>query len=157
LADMQPPPEPQAQKPAEAPPAEPIAPIIEVKKEPGPLLRAVQNGTLTLIEELINAGEDVNERNEDGKSVLYLAVEIGSTDIAALLLNVPSLDVHAADKQGLSPLHLAGENGDLAMVKLLLKHGADADRLDKNGQTAADHARFENHTEVYDYLKRYEN
>ena len=48
--------------------------------------------------------------------------------------------INAADKFGMSPLHHACAEGHVETAALLIQLGADADRLDKEGQTALDSA-----------------
>lgn len=136
------------QQPQEAP--QPITE--EIKNDSAALLAAVQDADITRITELINAGEEINQKTKEGKSALYLAVEAKNQEMAALLLKSPSIDVNAADKRGLSPLHVAAKDGNLAMVKLLIKSGANSRLLDVNGLTPAYHARLNGYTEVYNYL-----
>ena len=38
----------------------------------------------------------------------------------------------------MTPLHYAADRGQVALVRLLLEHGADITALDDDGQTAAD-------------------
>ena len=44
------------------------------------------------------------------------------------------------DKDGWTPLYLASIRGALAVVRLLLEHGADVKVKDKNGETALQEA-----------------
>ena len=56
-------------------------------------------------------------------------------EVAGLLLGAGA-DPNARDKNGQTPLMLAAENGDLAMVRWLLDHGADPSLKDDLGETA---------------------
>ena len=50
------------------------------------------------------------------------------------------VDVTASDRRGISPLHLAAENGLVAIVRELALFGAEVDCEDLNGQTPLDYA-----------------
>ena len=78
-------------------------------------------------------GEDVNDVNDDNQTVLmYLAAICSRSEnhfsILRLLLEQPSIDVNVVDKNRLTALHVATQQGNIAAVKLLL---ADK-RLDVN-------------------------
>ena len=47
-------------------------------------------------------------------------------------------DVHGVDREGKTPLHMASMRGSGVLVRLLLKHGADANVKDKKDLTPAD-------------------
>jgi uncharacterized protein len=56
--------------------------------------------------------------------------------------------VNARQQGGWVPLHAAAQNGDRAMVELLLRHGADVTLANDEGKTAAMIARDKGHTDV---------
>ncbi|KAA8900228.1 hypothetical protein FN846DRAFT_989152 [Sphaerosporella brunnea] len=71
----------------------------------------------------------------ESKSPLILSAQKGLIDSMRLLLD-QNLDKDAQDNSGRTALHYAAENGDEAIVRLLVEHGA-SDRLkDKNGKIA---------------------
>lgn len=78
---------------------------------------------------LIRSGADVNARSDDGRTPLLIATTWpGSYDVVKLLLDHqanPSQTV-SSYKGPLTPLRLAAEAGDEAMLRLLLERGADA-------------------------------
>ena len=55
-------------------------------------------------------------------------------DVARLLLD-KGAEVDRANKDGTTPLYVAGHNGHVAAVRLLLDNGADINRADKDGET----------------------
>lgn len=71
--------------------------------------------------------------DENGKAALHLASERGRLEIGNMLLKYKAF-VNAKTKLGLTPLHLAAENGFNDLVKMLIeKYDAsiDARSLDK--------------------------
>ena len=58
--------------------------------------------------------------------------------IARLMLQHEITLVHSADPSGNTPLHVAAENGHLAVVKVLCEAGAMIDRLNHAGQAPVD-------------------
>jgi len=54
---------------------------------------------------------------------------------------------------GSTPLMLAAQHGDLRMVELLIKHGADADAINFNGISVLDFAIKSNNQELIYYVK----
>jgi ankyrin repeat protein len=52
------------------------------------------------------------------------------------------------------PLHDAAANGSAPLVKLLLKHGAQADAKADDGKTAGDMASERGHKDIAEMLKK---
>jgi len=76
------------------------------------------------IREAIQAGADVNVRNEYGVTTLYMASKHRYPEIVKLLITAganPNMD----SKYGANPLWVASDKGYTETVKLLLKAGAD--------------------------------
>jgi ankyrin repeat protein len=88
-----------------------------------PLLFAVRGGHLAVVEELLSAGADVNDRAADGTSALVIASHSGHRDLAIVLLD-KGADPNA-NGSGYSALHIAIRRGDLDVVKALIARGAD--------------------------------
>jgi len=63
-----------------------------------------------IVERLLAAGADVNAKDKDGKTSIYLATEWGKEDTVKLLVKKatnPRADVNICDKDGNCPLHAA--------------------------------------------------
>ena len=60
--------------------------------------------------------------------------------VKSLLKESPDL-VHSTDDAGMTPLHRAAENGQRAMVEVLVAHGANVGARAKDGQTVLQRAR----------------
>lgn len=97
--------------------------------------------------------EKVSLPDKDIQAALYSAADAGNEDVIIELLGNPSIDINAANGRGLTALHMAAGRGHMNIVKILIEHSANTYKMDKTGQTAAHHARFNGHTEIYNYLK----
>ncbi len=78
---------------------------------------------------------------------LHSAAAARSMPIARLLLErgAPVNARQGSSEGGFTPLMEAALNGQVEMVELLMRHGADASLKDRDGKTAADHARERGH------------
>ena len=94
-------------------------------KKESPICIAVTRKHKQVCEMLCNAGADVSEIvGEDEQSLLHLAISLGHTKIAMMLIN-KGAKLDTPDKKGNIPLHLAATRNfeDEALVKLLIKKG----------------------------------
>ena len=82
------------------------------------LMLAVSHGRLDMVQLLVEAGADLNIRDEDGSTALMCAAEHGQTEIVKYLLAHPDTDIFAKDNDGLTALAVAMEAGhrDLGVV-----------------------------------------
>jgi len=97
-----------------------------------PLLAAVQNGHVRVVELLLEGGADANieASNLMGWTPLYLAALHGKKQIARALLTAGAHVNHPMSLlkrkyDSTSPLNVAANCGDYRMVKLLIEAGAD--------------------------------
>ncbi|MGD9583098.1 MAG: ankyrin repeat domain-containing protein [Lysobacterales bacterium] len=102
----------------------------------------------SIITRLLDAGADVNARDQDGASALLLLLG-GRVDaglpaanpglpvlVQRLLLRGADGDIQ--DRRGVSPLHAAAMHGLIEITELLLTHGVDPRRRDALGRNAYD-------------------
>jgi hypothetical protein len=90
---------------------------------------------LEAVNALIKAGQDVNAKDDLGRTALHYASSIGSRPIVETLLKKGSFkDVELADKMGYKPLHLASEGGYHGVIEALIKEGeADVNSAGPDG------------------------
>lgn len=99
------------------------------------LIRAVDEYDIDDIEGLVRGGADINARNEEGLTLLQMAVRDRMDDIAEKLLSFGA-DVNLKSLQnGYTALHYAADKGDEDLVDLLLTHKADPNITDKRKQS----------------------
>ncbi|MBN2652556.1 MAG: ankyrin repeat domain-containing protein [Spirochaetales bacterium] len=97
-------------------------------------------------------GVSVDERDEEGKTPLYLAIELGFDDIAKFLIDIGA-DPNIPNNEGQTPLFIASEKNNLQIVELLLKAGADIDSKDSYGRTAMYYAVYTENFRMMEILK----
>merc|ERR1712168_634833 len=64
-----------------------------------------------MVDLLLEAGADVNIRDEDGSTALMCAAEHGHIEIVKLLMQHPDINLSATDNDGLTALSVAMEAG----------------------------------------------
>jgi hypothetical protein len=87
----------------------------------------------------LSAGEDVNEKDENGGTPLQVATYEGHKETVELLI-ANGADVNAKETFGGTPLHSAAYVGLKEIAKLLLAKGADVNAKDFKGDTPLDWA-----------------
>lgn len=121
-------------KPADE--AEPDPPVEELVL--ASLHTYAEEGDLARMQELIDAGADVDEvstaRGTSGLTPLMISVRDGSSEPAALLLSAGA-NPNLADGAGRTVLFVAAEKNDLDLVELLLEAGADPAATASGGRT----------------------
>jgi ankyrin repeat protein len=120
-----------------------------------PLHTAIQHGSIAMFNMLIDAGANP----ELHKGSLWLAAETGSIEMVKRVLDIEGLDKDAlasaawnyADVMG-TALHIAAEKGNVEVMKLLLKEGADPNVRTNYLGTPLDVAIRKNHQDCVDIL-----
>ncbi|XP_025091161.1 inversin-A-like isoform X3 [Pomacea canaliculata] len=86
--------------------------------------------------------EGSSYQDEEGKTVLMLAAEMGSLPATKLIIDIAGpMCVGDCDNQNRTALHLATIGGHGDVVNYLLEHGADINQPDRYNATAWDYAR----------------
>ena len=101
-----------------------------------PLHWAAANDHADAIAALVEAGADLEARNEDGSTTpLHFAAYWGSADAITALLEAGA-DLEAREERyGYTPLHLAVHQGHADAIAALLEAGADPNAWDKARKT----------------------
>jgi ankyrin repeat protein len=94
---------------------------------------AAITGRTEAVKLLLEAGANINDKNDKGQTALHLAVDSADGDIVELLLS-KGADINAKDKQGHTPLYFA-VNHDYKVAELLINKGADSGIRTESGQT----------------------
>ncbi len=116
-----------------------------------PLAQCLFSGSFDVATVLLEAGADANEVF-DFRPLLAISAMFGEEELTRLLL-AHGAKVNEPDGPGVTPLMFAAEYGYLDIVKLLLDHGANPVITDKQGKTAYDKAKENQHTAVANLLE----
>jgi ankyrin repeat protein len=98
-----------------------------------------QRRDITWLTFLLAKGANPNMRDARGTTPLQLASNLGWLDGVELLVGQKAR-VDDANDAGETPLIFAVHRRDIAMMRTLLKAGADPDRKDNSGRSARDYA-----------------
>ncbi len=122
-----------------------------------PLMVAASVGNTAALMTLLKHGADVNARHtEDGRTPLIFAAKEGYSD-TVLCLIARGARVNDADNEGLTPMIWAAKSGQQEIVTLLISQGADIRAEAKDGQNALLKAKFNGHTAIADYLRKFKD
>ena len=104
-------------------------------------------GKTEAMKALINAGADVNAKDNDDETALMWAAESGHAEAVKILINTGA-NVNAKNNDGYTALMLAAINGNAETIKILLNAGADVNAKNNNGGTALILAAYRGHAEA---------
>lgn len=89
---------------------------------------------------ILDAGADLNRKDDEGEVPLYRATKNKSMAVLKLLLE-RGADLALLNEDGTHSLHFCALWGDLERLKILLDHGANPNQLESDGATALGYAR----------------
>ncbi|MBI5051498.1 ankyrin repeat domain-containing protein [Candidatus Micrarchaeota archaeon] len=121
------------------------------------LLKAVENGELKRVKKLIEKGADANECGKDSftplmKACFYGEPGKGHYEIAKYLKE-KGADINFRNKAGWTALFCAVTRGNLKIVQLLVKNGANVNEtIDAKGKTMLMRAAHEGYLEIVKFL-----
>lgn len=104
-------------------------PLAQTQREEGitALMSAAYVGARGLVDDLIDRGAKVDERDDKGRTALMLAAQAGETDVVELLHRAGA-DIEATDTEGTTPVMVAAWSGHASTVERLTALGADPKR-----------------------------
>ena len=91
-------------------------------------------GNLDAVKQHINAGTNLDTKDQYGSTPLNIATTFGKTDIALALIN-GGADLHTTNAEGSTPLHVASFFCRTEVVRVLLEKGADKSLTNNYGST----------------------
>ena len=114
---------------------------------------AALQGHVDAIQEHIEAGSNLDEKDEHGSTPLIVAVTFGKTEVARALIDAGA-DMEITNNDGATPLHIAAFLCRTEVVQTLLDNGADKNTRNQSGRTALDTVAgpFDNVKGIYDHL-----
>merc|ERR1712045_414426 len=87
---------------------------------------------------------DVNERDDKGRTPLMWSASYGQSPTISLLMR-HGADIRACGYEGETALHLAASNGHHDAIRILINQGAEIDAPDENDCTPLMFAAMQNH------------
>jgi ankyrin repeat protein len=117
------------------------------------LYSAASSGNKDLVEFLLTKGANANGNvGDDGQTVLHKVIwEFREKDLVELLL-AKGANVHAKNRIGFTPLHLAAYEGKKDIAELLLAKGADVNAKSNDGNTPLHTAVEHHHKDIAELL-----
>jgi len=113
---------------------------------------AIIGGNSGIINLLVKAGVNPNLCDDDFNTPLHFAIIKNEYFGVHELLKIKEVDVDAPSEFEQTPLHKAVIRGNLDIVKLLIKYGADPSLVDEKNESPLDYAKDENEEEIIKYL-----
>ncbi|MBR0169109.1 MAG: TIR domain-containing protein, partial [Synergistaceae bacterium] len=125
---------PSSVEPAKVEPVkiEPVKPVETKKPVNYDVVSLAKDGKLEELRKAINAGADVNAKNNKGATALIQAAMLGHTATAELLLK-NGADINAKNKYGCTALMYAAFDGYPEIAEILITYGANKNLRDKYG------------------------
>lgn len=105
------------------------------------IFKEVFKGNIDSLTKVLDSVEDINVKDESGRTPLIQAIIDNKVEIASLLIN-RGADVNIQDSKGYTALHYASQNYSLECCKLLLGNNASVDIVDEHGNTPLFRATF---------------
>ena len=113
-----------------------------------PWLTAAWRGHTIVLRWMLQKGAEIRAVSDNamGATAVHLAICGGHFETVHFLLEQGAC-VDARDKQQCTPLLVAAQYGEIMIAHLLLRHGADAQAADENGDTAMHWVAYKGHHE----------
>ena len=110
-------------------------------------------GDLDMLVRLLSLGCSFTARNWVGETAFHKAVEGNNLDVVVKLIQVGYPDVNARNDLGDTPVMIAAQQGNLAMLSKLDWYGAEFGDQNLAGRTAVHAAALRGHLEILQFLK----
>ncbi|XP_022903103.2 E3 ubiquitin-protein ligase MIB2 [Onthophagus taurus] len=116
-----------------------------------PLQVAAHQGHVTIVQELLQKGADVNACDNDGDTCLHYAAFGNQPEVLHLLIEAGA-SLNTSNRGGCTALHIAAHKYPPRSVQMLLNAGADPNCRDAYGDTALHDAIGKDNYQVIDLL-----
>jgi ankyrin repeat protein len=92
------------------------------------LLAAVAHNNPEQVQQLLNEGADLEQRDTHERTPLLVAAHLSFDDVASILLEAGA-DPNSLDKQHYDLITIAAVNNDVEIIKVGLRHGANPSNI----------------------------
>ncbi|XP_053692660.1 ankyrin repeat domain-containing protein 50 [Sabethes cyaneus] len=117
---------------------------------------ACLEGHFECVQTLLKFGCDVNSKDADSRTTLYILALENKLKVVKFLLEYSNADVNIPDSEGRTALHVASWQGHAEMVKLLITLGnADVNAMDLESRTPLHSCAWQGNHEVMQLLLYY--
>lgn len=117
------------------------------------LLEAINSGDIEKLEELIEDGVDIKQKDEHGMTVLFWAAWYGQIEMFEYLLENQYSQITEKDKYGGTPFFLAAAGGQVEMCRYLIaKKHYQINEKNNQAETAFFLAAYKGKTAVLEYF-----
>jgi ankyrin repeat protein len=113
---------------------------------------AISGGRTQMIWLLLDYKANVTLYDRDGLTPFLIALARNMNDVARVLMEDHDVDVHTANRQGQTPLHITAAQGNADIAYHILQHNAHANVQDHKGDTPLHIALRASHDEVVSLL-----
>jgi ankyrin repeat protein len=120
-----------------------------------PLIVAALAHQVAIAELLLSKGADVMARNSGGFTSLHAAAFSGSLPLVKLLLEKGAVLEDAANKSGVTPLIVAGEENHVEVAEFLIAKGADVNRPEGHGYLPITRAFWKGNRDIIKLFRRH--
>uniref|UniRef100_A0A3Q2QDF2 Ankyrin repeat domain 52 n=1 Tax=Fundulus heteroclitus TaxID=8078 RepID=A0A3Q2QDF2_FUNHE len=127
--------------------------MFQDQEQSTPLHAAAYLGDVHVMELLINAGANVNSKDQGLLTPLHRAAASRNERAVGLLLKHKA-EINARDKFWHTPLHMAAANWATSCAAALIPHVCSLDVTDKLGRTPLHHAAHSGHAEMVNLFLR---
>jgi len=117
------------------------------------LVDGARYGDMEDVRGALDAGADVNGKDESSRTALHVAAANGHDEVVEALLGATA-DTEVANAEGNTPLHWACLNGHVEAVRLLIQAGANPSALNSQNRTPVDEALSRDFQEVMEVIRK---
>jgi ankyrin repeat protein len=97
-----------------------------------PLYVAAYWGKVEIARMLIDAGADVDVKDNNDDTSLHVAIKYGRVEVVRILIDAGA-NLNVQNNQGETPVHYAAMNGNPGIARMLIDAGADENILTHEG------------------------
>ncbi|GEM77858.1 ankyrin repeat domain-containing protein [Vibrio superstes] len=108
--------------------------VFSAKFSEAAMLSAFKNGHIKLAQELLETGLNPDVEDEEGQSLLILAIEKGNRDFIKAVISAGA-NVNVANSSSITALSLLVANDDYEMVKLMIENGVDVNLVSNSSRS----------------------